>query len=630
MTPTMLPVVNRCSECGRGPAEYTQKDRERGVLPPGTELDGGKVVVGEKLGQGGFGITYIALDRESGEKIALKELFPMHQIKRGPDGRSIQVTAGYEEQFEKALKSFIREAKIINALRRHPNVVHVKFMFQENGTGYYGMDMLEGQNLFGWMRERGMQKLSAKEACSILNPIMDALAFCHRTGVLHRDVSPDNIFIRKDPKNPGGVIPTLIDFGAAYVAIDNFTHTFPNVQKRGYSPIEQMTRQGGGPYSDVYALSATFYHLITGTCPPSALDTIITPIVPPSQKGADIPPAAEVVLMKGLERAYTDRIQTVGDLQRRLCSALGVTPYQAAVKGSSTIHPPVPPPLPPTEKKPVQPTPGSVLSQKSGSSVSQVDRDISRPAKEKIVRENNAGKRAIGYVLECLLFFLPCILLAGGWGILLGYGLMALVDAVLCMAGPHATLSMLMFGLKFENSENITAVSSLLYGILYALVPFTVLDGLIAMPKGADMLTLREKATDMRVGEPVEEEEHGQNDSYSGSAAAVQYEKPVKPETPAATLKGKDGPMTNRIFRVENGYSMGRNSEMCEIVLDASDMNVSRRHCRFMQQGGQWYLRNESTNGTVVDGKELTAGQSCPITSGTLLKVGKSTFVFLG
>ena len=80
-----------------------------------------------------------------------------------------------------------------------------------------------------------------------------------------------------------------------------------------------MTQKGGGPYSDVYAFCATFYHLITGTCPPSAVDTIITPIKPPSELGADISPAAETVLMKGLERAYTDRIQTMGDLQRRLC-----------------------------------------------------------------------------------------------------------------------------------------------------------------------------------------------------------------------------------------------------------------------------------------------------------------------
>lgn len=622
MTPTMLPVMNRCSECGKGPAEYTQKDRELGVLPPGTELDGGNIVVGAKLGKGGFGITYIALDRESGERIALKELFPKHQIMRCPDGRNIQVISGYEEQFRAALRSFIREAKTINALRHHPNVVHVKFMFQENGTAYYGMDMLQGKNLFGWMRDTGRQKLSAREACTILNPIMDALAFCHRTGVLHRDVSPDNIFIREDPSVKGGIVPTLIDFGAAYVAIDNFTHTFPKVQKRGYSPIEQMTQKGGGPYSDVYAFCATFYHLITGNCPPSAVDTIITPIKLPSEQGADISPAAETVLMKGLERAYTDRIQTMGDLQRRLCSALSMTPYQAAVKGST-----IQPPIPPTPPQPVRPEKSHEVSKPSDSAVS----DVSRVNSEVIdvpERENNAGKRVIGYILECLLFFLPCILFAGGWGVLLGYGLMTLVDTLLCMIPGHGTLGMRMFGLHFENSDNVTIVSSLLYSMLYALVPFTLLDGLVALPKGAEMLTLREKMTDLRIGEPAQEGSHDENDSYYASGSVYANPKKVA-SVPTATIKCKDGPMVGRTFRVEDGFSMGRNSDMCEILMDASDMNVSRRHCRFQYAGQQWYLRNESANGTTVDGKLLELGQTSALSSGTLLKVGKSTFVFL-
>lgn len=637
MTPTMAPVLNRCSNCGKGPAEYTQKDRELGVLPPGTELDKGNIVVGAKLGKGGFGITYIALDRESGERIALKELFPRHQIQRGPDGRSIQILSGYKEHFEKATRSFVREAKTIHALRQHPNVVHVKFMFKENGTAYYGMDMLEGKNLFGWMRDRGMQKMTARQACEVLNPIMDALAFCHRTGVLHRDISPDNIFITQDSRNPGNIRPVLIDFGAAYVAIDNFTHTFPNVQKRGYSPIEQMTRQGGGTYSDVYALSATIYHLITGSCPPSAMDTIITPIKPPSQLGADISPAAEAVLMQGLARAYNERIQTVGELQRRLCAAVGIAPYQANVADPS-VTPPPPPPQP--DPKPIVKPSISDSKVSSGSQTSIGISHVTNSTKTRVtntpVRENNAGKRVIGYLLECLLFFLPCVLLAKGWGVLMGYGLMALVDALLCMLPTHGTLGMKMFGLEFENSDNITAVSSLLYGMLYALVPFTLIDGLIALPKGAEMYTIREKVTDMRIGAAGMEADVSvpadDPASYSGSASVshvVKPPQPPKPAGPCAILKCKDGPLVGREFRVESGFAMGRNSDMCEIVLDTNDMNVSRCHCRFVYKNGAWLMRNESTNGTYVNGNLLEKGQVSAISSGVLLKVGKSTFVFL-
>ena len=260
-----------CSECGR---PYGSVETEPFALKPGTILDG-KYLVGEMLGQGGFGITYIGFDLLLEQKIAIKEYFPMSTGMVSREGRSTVVWSDAVMQksgVEKGFDSFLKEARKMAKLRSIPSVVGVNSVFIQNETAYIVMDFIEGETLLKKLQREGPMDYGT--CVSLMTPIMQALSEVHKHGIIHRDISPDNIMVQSDGKL------ILLDLGAAkdldIQGKDGNVQSSQMVAKQGFSPVEQYGQAGKiGPWTDVYAMAATIYYCCTGVLPPSATDRMI-------------------------------------------------------------------------------------------------------------------------------------------------------------------------------------------------------------------------------------------------------------------------------------------------------------------------------------------------------------------
>ena len=260
-----------CPECGR---PYGSVKAESFALKPGTILDG-KYLVGEMLGQGGFGITYIGFDLLLEQKIAIKEYFPMSTGMVSREGRSTVVWSDAVMQksgVEKGFDSFLKEARKMAKLRSIPSVVGVNSVFIQNETAYIVMDFIEGETLLKKLQREGPMDYGT--CVTLMTPIMQALSEVHKHGIIHRDISPDNIMVQND----GRLI--LLDLGAAkdldIQGKDGNMQSSQMVAKQGFSPVEQYGRDGKiGSWTDVYAMAATIYYCCTGVLPPSATDRMI-------------------------------------------------------------------------------------------------------------------------------------------------------------------------------------------------------------------------------------------------------------------------------------------------------------------------------------------------------------------
>ena len=260
-----------CPECGR---PYGSVNTESFALKPGTILDG-KYLVGEMLGQGGFGITYIGFDLLLEQKVAIKEYFPMSTGMVSRENRSMVVWSTAmmgKTGTQKGFDSFLKEARKMAKLGGIPGVVGVKSVFIQNETAYIVMDFIEGETLLKKLQREGPMPFDT--CLSLLTPIIQALAEVHEHGIIHRDISPDNIMVRPD----GRLI--LLDLGAAkdldIQGRDGNVQSSQMVAKQGFSPIEQYQRNASiGPWTDVYAMAATIYYCCTGILSPTAVDRIV-------------------------------------------------------------------------------------------------------------------------------------------------------------------------------------------------------------------------------------------------------------------------------------------------------------------------------------------------------------------
>jgi serine/threonine protein kinase len=282
-------------------------------LPPRTILQG-KYLIGRVLGQGGFGITYLVWDILLDRKLAIKEYFPRDLATRATGDTTVSVhSRSLEDQYSYGLDKFLDEAKTLAKFDSHPNIISVKDFFQANGTAYLVMNYLEGATLNDYLN-RTEARLPYEQVLSIMLPVLDALEVIHGEGLLHRDISPDNIFITAQ----GLVI--LLDFGAARHALGSKGKNISIILKPGYAPEEQY-RSGGdqGPWTDIYAVAATFYRALTGNMPPDALERLnIDILVAPSSIGVNIEPAGESALLKALALRAKDRHQTIRDFRDAL------------------------------------------------------------------------------------------------------------------------------------------------------------------------------------------------------------------------------------------------------------------------------------------------------------------------
>ena len=282
--------------------------RTKERLEVGYRLNG-RYRVCRSLGQGGFGITYLAEDELLGQKIVIKEYFPVCFARRAEDG-SIRIMEETDRAaFTEGRNRFLREARILTSLLDVPGVVKAWNYFRENQTAYLVMEYVQGISLRSWLEQNG-EVPSFDEALEMLRPVVLALANIHKKGLLHRDITPDNLMV-----GANGTVK-LLDFGSArsYLREKDSEMTQTVLLKSGYAPPEQYDGKSvQGPWTDIYALSATLYEMITGCMPEDALQRQIRDeLLEPSIYGAKITPEQEEHLLKrGLALDERERYTSV-------------------------------------------------------------------------------------------------------------------------------------------------------------------------------------------------------------------------------------------------------------------------------------------------------------------------------
>lgn len=234
----------------------------RNALPHGFKLLW--YTIDRVLGQGGFGITYLAHDRNLDQAVAIKEYLPIELSVREINSNVAPVSDKHDKQFKWGLERFIFEARTI-AKFDHANIVGVLSVFEENNTAYMVMSYEEGESLHLLLERK--QTLPEVQLKGIVMPILDGLRNVHQAGFVHRDIKPDNIIIRKDGS------PVLLDFGSARRALSGRTRTLTSVVSPGYAPFEQYYAKSDqqGPWTDIYSLGATMYRAVVGVAPMDAI-----------------------------------------------------------------------------------------------------------------------------------------------------------------------------------------------------------------------------------------------------------------------------------------------------------------------------------------------------------------------
>ncbi len=324
-----------CPYCGFDLAENTKKFPV--ALRAGTVLNN-RYIVGRVLGQGGFGITYLAFDTQLQTKVAVKEYMP-NDIATRIEGATVSVAMDTKkDDFTYGAERFQEEARTLAKFIGHPNIAGVSSYFDANDTSYFVMDYIEGISFKSYIGNAG-GRVSVDEALNIMIPVLRALTAVHQEGFIHRDVTPDNIYISKD----GNV--KLLDFGSARYSIGDKSKSLDVILKVGYAPKEQYIRRGRqGPYTDVYSCAACLYAALTGVLPPESLERLDQDeLVPVSQAGIEIPEWLDRAILKGLAVQPEDRFQSAAEFLDAIENQIavevpGAAPVQApqAAKKSRT------------------------------------------------------------------------------------------------------------------------------------------------------------------------------------------------------------------------------------------------------------------------------------------------------
>ena len=331
---------NVCTMCWRGVTyngkcnrcNHVQAERKVNALPLMSTLNH-HYCIGEVLGNGGFGITYSAWDSKNKRRVALKELFPGKYVFRAPDRKTVRPGPGYEQTMSALSKKYIDEANLLRAIDGQCNTIRVYDLFQDNGTVYYAMEFLEGCDLQTYINQHG--PMDWRTLAPMMEQILRTLGTLHKQNLIHRDISPDNIYLTKDNS------VRLIDFGAVrtYQGVDRFTV----IAKICFAPWEQYDVNGKqGPWTDIYALSVTMYYLLTGILPPTPVERMqgIKKVVPIAACCPMIPQEVASAIEKGMSLRMEDRFQTAEEFAQAL--RVRPTPFPP---------PPPPPPPPPSQQK---------------------------------------------------------------------------------------------------------------------------------------------------------------------------------------------------------------------------------------------------------------------------------------
>lgn len=273
----------------------------------------------EVIGAGGFGITYRAWDPLLQSYVAIKEYYPSGIATRSADSSKVCVPVGQEQrEYHRGKIRFLKEAQDVARFQSEPNIVSIYDYLEENDTAYMVMEYLHGCTLKQYIREHG-GRLDTDHILHICLSVLDALAVVHKAGMIHRDISPENIFICED------LTVKLIDFGAAKQVYLDGEQTMSVVLKPGYAPPEQYAKKDKqGPWTDIYALGATLYFAATGEKPEESFGRVLEDTIKPvCEVNPEIPRAMSQVIMRAMSVKIEDRYQTVEAMREALLAGEG-------------------------------------------------------------------------------------------------------------------------------------------------------------------------------------------------------------------------------------------------------------------------------------------------------------------
>lgn len=310
-----------CPYCGFDVQKYEHESRWLPLM----HILNGRYMLGRVLGEGGFGITYIGIDLNLQSRVAIKEYFPLGLVSRENTGvtrTSVSPLTGEKGNiYDNGLRKFVEEAQGVSKFDSLEGIVTVKDFFFENATAYMVMEYLDGVSMKAYLKEQG-GRIPAERALAYIKPIIEALQRVHEAGMIHRDISPDNIMLTNEGK------VKLIDFGSARALTRDENQTFTIMLKHGYAPPEQYQTKGNqGPWTDVYGICATLYRMITGKVPPNAMDRYENdPLKSFAELGIQGAGQIENVIRTGMAIQIQNRYQSMKELHRALYSGEYVSP----------------------------------------------------------------------------------------------------------------------------------------------------------------------------------------------------------------------------------------------------------------------------------------------------------------
>ena len=305
-------TLDTCPHCGY---VHGTPAKEAYHILPGSLL-AGRYIVGQVLGFGGFGVTYIGYDQVLQQKVAIKEYLPSEFATRMPQQEDVTIYSGEkEEQFLAGREKFVEEARRLAKFQSQSGIVQIYDCFETNRTAYIIMEYLDGVSLKEKLERDGA--MTVEEAMRVIMAVIGALKSVHAAGILHRDISPDNIYLLKNGQTK------LLDFGAARFATTKHSRSLSVIIKPGFAPVEQYRSRGDqGPWTDVYALAATFYNMLTGQVPEDAMERAAQDTLKePSKLGVKISPSLEAALMNALNVQIENRTRTINRFEQDLLAS---------------------------------------------------------------------------------------------------------------------------------------------------------------------------------------------------------------------------------------------------------------------------------------------------------------------
>lgn len=278
----------------------------------------GRYVIQEVLGQGGFGITYLGIDKLYGNKVAIKEYYPQEIAMRKAQYEDVVTVTSIEEKnnYDKGKKRFLDEAQVMARFNKNEGIVKILDFFEANNTAYIVMEYLEGITLKQYLGKYGV--IQFRNLIEMMLPLLEALIEIHSQGLIHRDISPDNIMVQHNGKLK------LMDFGAARDYTESGNKSLTVILKPGYAPPEQYQTHGvQGPWTDIYALCATIYKCLTGITPPDAIARVMDDkFKEPDQLDGKLSPDIKKILWKGMNIFPEERYQDIVEFGEDVYDAL--------------------------------------------------------------------------------------------------------------------------------------------------------------------------------------------------------------------------------------------------------------------------------------------------------------------